>query len=187
MGARGAVWSLCAASSYDPKRRCNRAVENGTENSMDYIKLDEAECHEILRRVRFGRLGCARDNQPYVIPIHFAFDGDSIYGFASLGQKIDWMRANPLVCLEVDEIVDFNVWSSVVVFGSYEELTDAPECEEARRRATMLLESRGKWLEPAYAATRVRDDVAAPSYLVYRIRVDEMNGRRARPGAWAVP
>ena len=37
----------------------------------------------------------ARD-QPYIVPIYFSYDGKHLYGVTTLGQKIEWMRSNPL-------------------------------------------------------------------------------------------
>ena len=39
-----------------------------------------------------------------------------------------FLRANPLACIEVDEITNFEVWTSVVVSGRYVELTKTVEC-----------------------------------------------------------
>ena len=50
------------------------------------------ECSSALKETRLGRLACAQDNQPYIVPINFAFDGTYIYGFTTLGQKIEWTR-----------------------------------------------------------------------------------------------
>jgi uncharacterized protein len=37
-------------------------------------ELTPTECAEILRRTNLGRLACAKDGQPYVVPVHFSFD-----------------------------------------------------------------------------------------------------------------
>ena len=68
------------------------------------------------------------------VPIHVDLDGECLYGYATLGQKIVWMRENPLVCLEVDELTAHGQWASVVVFGRYEELPPTPEFEGSRDR-----------------------------------------------------
>ena len=60
-------------------------------------EMAEVECRSALERANISRLGCALDNQPYVVPINVAFDGHFLYGFTTLGQKIEWMRSNPLV------------------------------------------------------------------------------------------
>jgi hypothetical protein len=83
--------------------------------------MSQQECHEFLTRLSFGRLASARDNQPYVVPIYFAFEPNRLYGFATMGQKIEWMRSNPLVCVEVDEVQSHIHWSSIVLQGRYED------------------------------------------------------------------
>lgn len=93
------------------------------------------ECCTALGQVNVGRLACAHEGQPYAIPINFAFDGTYLYGFTTLGQKVEWMRANPLLCLEVDKVISENEWMSIVVFGKYQELPDLPKYEHARKRA----------------------------------------------------
>jgi nitroimidazol reductase NimA-like FMN-containing flavoprotein (pyridoxamine 5'-phosphate oxidase superfamily) len=89
------------------------------------------ECVALLVRSTLFRLGCARDNQPYVIPISLAYDkaSASLYGFTTLGQKIQWMRTNPLVCVQADDIAAPDQWKSVVVNGRFEELPQTPPTE----------------------------------------------------------
>ena len=77
---------------------------------------------DLLKRTHVGRLGCAQGSQPYVVPISFAYHREFIYSFATIGKKIEWMRANPLVCVEADEIVSRHKWQTVVIFGRFQEL-----------------------------------------------------------------
>jgi nitroimidazol reductase NimA-like FMN-containing flavoprotein (pyridoxamine 5'-phosphate oxidase superfamily) len=86
--------------------------------------LNKQECGEVLKRLGFGRLSCASKNQPYVVPIYFAYEPNHIFGFSTVGQKIEWMRKNPRVCVEADEVIGQDNWTSVLVFGRYEELPD---------------------------------------------------------------
>src|SRR5262249_30077100 len=102
-------------------------------------EMTEEECRDVLQRVSFGRLACARDNRPYVVPIYFSYDRGRIYGFSTPGQKIEWMRANPLVCLEVDERTDRDRWVSVIVSGRFEELPDTPDYAAERAQADRAL------------------------------------------------
>jgi nitroimidazol reductase NimA-like FMN-containing flavoprotein (pyridoxamine 5'-phosphate oxidase superfamily) len=141
-------------------------------------ELTTDECLQVLRRNTLGRLACVKDAQPYIVPVSFNLDGDDIYSFATLGQKIHWMRANPLVCLEVDEVTDRRQWTTVLVFGSYEELTDSVQHAAAQRRAHELFAGRERWWEPATGKTRSREPHAA---VLYRITVHRLTGRRASP------
>ena len=149
---------------------------------MLILELTNEECVEMLTRLNFGRLGCSRGNQPYVVPFNFAYHERHLYSFATLGQKIEWMRTNPLVCVEADEIADRYHWTSVVVQGRYEELPDTPEWSAERQLAYALLQ-RPAWWEPAYAREThpVAVEQVVPMY--YRIHIDRVTGRRAKPGS----
>jgi uncharacterized protein len=92
---------------------------------MLITELTINECRAILKGTNLGRLSCVRYSQPYTVPIYFDFSDDYPYSFATLGKKIQWMRTNPRVCVEVDDILDQFNWTTVVVEGRYEELTSA--------------------------------------------------------------
>ena len=94
-------------------------------------ELTRDECAAVLQRATIARLASVRDDEPYVVPIHVAFDGYHLYGLSALGRKIEAMRVHPRVCVEVDEIQDPGSWTSVLVFGDYEELTRSDD-EAAR-------------------------------------------------------
>jgi nitroimidazol reductase NimA-like FMN-containing flavoprotein (pyridoxamine 5'-phosphate oxidase superfamily) len=65
-------------------------------------EMSREDCFAVIARTRLGRLACAREGQPYVVPLYFVHDRpasgeDYLYSFSATGQKIEWMRANPLV------------------------------------------------------------------------------------------
>lgn len=141
-------------------------------------ELSADQCAEILKRSELGHLACARHNQPYIVPIHFSYDAEErcLYAFSGAGQKIQWMRDNPKVCVEIEDIADKNNWTTVLVFGEYQELEDTPDEAGARRRAQELFQARPEWWYPAASRTDRREHHAM---VIYRIRVDRMSGRRA--------
>jgi uncharacterized protein len=147
---------------------------------MIVSEMSKEECRDLLARVDFGRLATSYRNQPYVVPIYFAYDErDHLYGFTTLGRKVEWMRSNPLVCVEVEDIVSHFRWSSVVVLGRYEELPDTPAYRAARLQAQVRLEKRALWWQTAYAAGQVRGESHPADALFYCIHIDEISGRRA--------
>jgi nitroimidazol reductase NimA-like FMN-containing flavoprotein (pyridoxamine 5'-phosphate oxidase superfamily) len=150
--------------------------------------LSREECLRVLARARLARLACAHENQPYVVPVYLAYDeaSECFYGFTTPGQKIEWMRANPLVCVEVDEIAAYDQWVSVIVSGRYEELPATPasnggrlrsserpqqvreaalaqstngseESDDQRERAWQVLQTHPMWEEPGCTAWAARD------------------------------
>lgn len=147
-------------------------------------EMTKDECRDALARANSGRLACARDNQPYVIPISFAYDGRHVYGFSTAGQKIDWMRSNPLVCLEIDERTSHDEWMSVIVSGRYQELPDTPEFAPDRAQAHQALQKHAMWWEyAAIPAAEWRRKSGSFAPVFYRIYIKKMTGRRATPAA----
>ena len=136
---------------------------------------------DLLARTHLGRLACAKGNQPYVVPVYFAYANEYLYGFSTIGQKIEWMRANPLVCVEAAEVVSPEQWVSVIVFGRYEELPDTPEWQSARRFAHTLLKRKAVWWEPAYAKTILHGTQRPLAPVFYRIHGVQITGHRATP------
>jgi uncharacterized protein len=108
-------------------------------------EMSGQECCDLLARLGVGRLACARDNRPYIVPVYFAYEPDRLYGFATFGQKIEWMRSNPQVCMEADEVRSHFDWQSVIVIGRYEEFPDTAEYKDSRTQARALLEKRFLW------------------------------------------
>ncbi len=79
---------------------------------------------DILRKNYIGRLAYVVRAKPYVVPITYYYDHDnkSVISYTSEGHKIESMRINPSVSLQVDEITSINRWRSVLVHGLFEEL-----------------------------------------------------------------
>lgn len=131
-------------------------------------------CIDLLKRTNIGRLACVKDLQPYVVPISFVFSANFIYGFSTIGQKVEWMRANPLVCLEVDEIVSRQNWRTVVIFGKYMELSN----QEDRTTAHDLLAKSANWWEPGYAKTVIDGKTRPMEPIYFSISIDKMTGHQ---------
>lgn len=145
-------------------------------------ELTAAECGEFLARAHLGHLACTRDNQPYIVPVFFDFDASEhcLYSFATAGQKIEWMRTNPKVCVEIEEIQDRFNWLTVLVFGRFEELDGSGPSQAGLRRAQSLFEQRSQWWQPAAGRTIGGPERTTPVF--YRIRIDTTTGRRvSRP------
>jgi len=140
-------------------------------------ELTKQESLEVLAHTHLGRLACARGMQPYVVPIHFAYQDNWLYGFSVLGQKIEWMRANPLVCVEADQMRR-ELSATVVVFGRYEELCDTPQFRSERAFAFNLLQHRAMWWEHG-SAKRTPGGTPATVPVFYRIKIEQITGRCA--------
>ena len=64
---------------------------------------DRAEIESIIRLARVCRLAMCDGDMPYIVPMCFGFDGDTLYFHcAPEGRKLDIIRRNPNVCFEFD-------------------------------------------------------------------------------------
>ena len=147
-------------------------------------ELTRQESLDVLASTQLGRLACAQGKQPYIVPLHFAYQNNWLYSFSMPGQKIDWMRANPLVCVEADHMRR-EQWSTVVVFGRYVELSDTAEMRSERALALELLQQRAEWWEPGSLRITQAGTPPAPVPIFYRINIMQITGRRGtvEPGA----
>jgi nitroimidazol reductase NimA-like FMN-containing flavoprotein (pyridoxamine 5'-phosphate oxidase superfamily) len=135
------------------------------------------EIESLLDRVRYGHLGCAQNNHPYVVPIHFAYDDRTIYIYTTEGKKSEMIDSNSEVCLQVEEVIDDENWSSVVVVGDAEKLTDADE----RQKAFAAITAANPNLTPALSFRWVDEWVREQkdTEVIYRIERKSITGRRA--------
>jgi len=142
-------------------------------------EIAENECRAVLARASMGRLGCSLDNQPYVVPIYFAYEPNYVYILSTFGQKIEWMRVNPRVCIEIDEITSQSQWVSVIANGCYQELPE-PQYAAEREHARKLLEKRYQWWLNALAERELKSSDGLTAPLFFCIHIDSMTGLCAR-------
>ena len=102
-------------------------------------QLASTEIDDFLRNQIVGRIGCTYQNEVYIIPMSYAYDGENVYCHSYEGKKMEMMRKNPKVCFQVDEMKDMGDWKSVIAWGDFEELTDEKEKNKALK---ILLERR---------------------------------------------
>ncbi len=112
-----------------------------------------------------------------MVPVYFVYEGEWIYVFSTFGKKIEWMRANPKVCVEIEEKVGESEWISVLVNGLYEELAE-PQFTQERAHARQLLAKKHHWWLNAMAERRVGSEDQQVEPLFFRIHVDSATGLR---------
>ncbi len=132
------------------------------------------EMRALLSRIGYGHLGCARDGRPYVVPIHYAYDGEFLYIFTTEGMKTSFIEANSEVCLQVEEVESAMHWQSVMVTGRAERLT----AQEDRESAMQLITRSNPTLTPAINRTQLDAWDRSNEVVLYRIRPAIIDGRK---------
>jgi uncharacterized protein len=135
--------------------------------------LSEKEIAALLERVGYAHLACCVDDRPYLVPVHYVYDDRFIYIYTTEGKKFDIIRANPNVCLQVEEVTDNHHWQSVIVEGIARELAAG-----ARDRAMKLILAANPTLTPALSVRWMDAWVRENIEVVYRITPHATSGRR---------
>ena len=136
--------------------------------------MSPAEMHALLRRESFGHLGCSREGRPYVVPMHYAYDGKELFFFTTEGMKTQFIGVNPQVCLQVEEVTDSSHWRSVMVIGRAERVTKGEE----NQRGMKLITERNPSLSPAISATQLDAIGREVDIALYRITPEIIDGRK---------
>ena len=142
---------------------------------------DRSRIDEIIAGCEVCRLGLARVDTPYVVPVSFAYDGESIFiHTAREGTKIEYFESNPLVCVEFEHDVrvvrndlDPCAWSfrfeSVIGYGRIVELTDPKEKTSGLQKILFHYSQREWPLRPSMM-TNTR---------VWKIPLETVTGKRS--------
>lgn len=145
--------------------------------------LSPAEMEKLLHMQMYGHLGCYAEGEPYIIPILYAYDRGTVYCHTYEGKKAEWIRTNPRVCFQVEEVKGLRSWESVMAWGRCEELTG----KEATRAIILLSEKVSALLDRGTDRITRRGNQQTHllrqdgrDVILYRIVLEKMTGRFER-------
>jgi len=98
-------------------------------------KLSTQESMTLLRDKSYvGRVAFVVDGEPFILPVNYLAEGDSVVFSTGKGTKLALLGAGAQVAFEVDNSRPFDHagWS-VVVHGTARDVTDPDEVERLRR------------------------------------------------------
>ena len=140
--------------------------------------LNTEQIQNILRSQSICRLACCNEGKPYVVPISYYYDGMHIYFETKTGKKVEIMRKNQNVCIQVDIINSMLHYQSVIAFGKYEELnmqeTDIYRSELYKNIFTLMSQTRIHLFEHASSAT---ETTITEKPIMARVVISEMTGK----------
>ncbi|NKK71015.1 pyridoxamine 5'-phosphate oxidase family protein [Rhizobium leguminosarum bv. viciae] len=145
--------------------------------SVTIKEMNADDCFAVLHHAKIGILACSHEDKPYLVPIYFACEERKIYAFSLEGKKIEWMRANPQVCVLVHENTSPGAWRSVIASGRFEELPDKDGSASERQHAWSVLQKKSGWWEPGAMIPEDRATATPHDPIFFRIWVQEISGR----------
>lgn len=150
-----------------PRRR------TGDNNMIEIEEMRTNEIEELLKTVGYGHLATARNNQPYVVPVHYAYDKPLIYVYTTEGKKSEIIKVNPQVCLQVEDVKSNQDWKSVIALGDAEQVSDPAE----RERALKLVAEVNPTLSPAVSIRWMDSWVRENIEVILKITPRMLTGR----------
>ncbi|TYB71515.1 flavin mononucleotide-binding protein [Bizionia gelidisalsuginis] len=89
--------------------------------------LKDTENLRLLADNYIGNLAYISQNKPFVVPITYFYNKEknAIIGYSAMGHKIRGMRENRDVSLLVTDVNSVSSWKSILVHGTYEELSNS--------------------------------------------------------------
>ncbi len=143
------------------------------ETMVQVEEMNEIDCQNLLQQISYGHLGLVKNNHPYVVPIHFAFENPHIYIFTTEGKKTEIIENNPEICLQLEQLTDEKHWQSVIVIGNAVKLTDVAE----KKRVMDLILDTNPNLTPALSIHWMDQWIRANIEIVYQINPISITGR----------
>tara|TARA_R110002167_G_scaffold125448_17_gene305630 strand:+ start:1488 stop:1940 length:453 start_codon:yes stop_codon:yes gene_type:complete len=143
--------------------------------------LTKEEGIDILDNNYIGHMAYVVGTSPFIVPITYYHDNasNSIISYSSEGHKIEAMRNNDLVTIEVDEISSVVDWQTVMVHGTFEELhgIDAKHMLHAFAQGVKNIILRKEGKEKHFISEFSSKLYSEGTPIVYRINIIEMIGK----------
>ncbi|HRH45777.1 MAG TPA: pyridoxamine 5'-phosphate oxidase family protein [Pyrinomonadaceae bacterium] len=134
-------------------------------------QLNNIEAGDLLEKGKFGHLACVLENgEPYLVPINYLYFEGAIYVHTLPGKKLEAMRLNGKVCLQVEKIKDDYRWQSVIVFGEFQELQETEE----KIKILQAFCQRFEHLTPVEAMNE--ENWSISGIVIFRINIKKITG-----------
>ena len=144
--------------------------------------LTTSAIERVLRNNYLGHLAYLWQGKPYLIPITYYFDpaDNTIISYTSDGHKINAMRNNNSVTVQVEEIQSMFNWESAMVHGTFEEL----EGSVAKQKLHVFTEGIKNTIKrKEHKEVEFINEFSSKLYsrgnpIVYQVKILEISGKR---------
>lgn len=145
---------------------------------------DQAQVQAIVEQGNLLRLAMCKDGQPYLVPMNYGYHQGHLYMHTGQkGLKMDFLAANPRVCFEISQNVEFVTnelpckwdmnYQCVVGFGRASIVEDQ---EEKITALSAIARSCGHGGDLEFPPEKVRQ------VAVIRVEIDDLTGKQNPAG-----
>lgn len=143
---------------------------------------DRESINAVIRGAQVCRIALAVNDEPYIVPLSFGYDGAAIYFHTALeGLKIDMMTVNPRVCFEFEKgvrLIDSGGltcnWSfsyeSVIGYGIVQELLEKQDKEFGLQQILAQYSGKMDWPFAEGQVEKTR---------VWKLVIESMSGKKS--------
>lgn len=143
---------------------------------LSIVELSREAGLRLLAEHHIGRIAFTFRDRVDIEPISYVYADGWIWARTSPGTKLTTVSHHPFVAFEIDDIVSPYDWRSVVVHGTIY-FIDPDRGDEDRA----LHDEAVRQLRSIDVSMFTPDDPAPHRQSLFRIYVDEVNARSARP------
>lgn len=144
---------------------------------------DKRIIEEILSTSEICRLGFIDNGRPYILPFNYGYqDGFIFIHCAKEGKKIDLIKKNNIVCIEIEQIAKIEryekackwgtTYRSVIGYGKVEIISDY---EQKRQGLDVIMKSNGANI--SHDLNYEKSEVDSMSIL--KVEITEMTGKQS--------
>lgn len=141
---------------------------------------DRSDIESIIHRSAVCRLALSVENRPYIVPLCFGYEGNTLYFHsAPEGKKLDILRENDDVCFEfdidveavrADDACDWGMkYRSIVGFGKASFIEDV----ESKRNALDIIMKQYSGGSFSYSIK------ALEKTTLFKVEIENMSGKQA--------
>ncbi len=132
---------------------------------------DQEAARTLFKEQKFGHLGCVLETgEPYVVPVNYLYQDDEIYIHCLPGQKLDALRANGKVCLQVEKIGKSCRWQSAIAFGEFQEI------KRTNKKIEILKEFSARFKDLTPVEAMIEEQWNLGGLVVFRLNIKRITG-----------
>ncbi len=139
-----------------------------------------SDLESVIRKSRVCRLGIQDKDMPYIVPVCFGYQENTLYFHSALeGRKIDLLKQNPRVCFELDILVKINPHDTACEWGmKYQSIIGRGVTlfiEEADEKKAALDIIMAQYSKKIYSYDRTLLEKTA----VFKVNIEQMTGKQS--------
>jgi nitroimidazol reductase NimA-like FMN-containing flavoprotein (pyridoxamine 5'-phosphate oxidase superfamily) len=140
--------------------------------------MDDEEVEELLSSQRICRMALNDVPQPYIIALDYLYlDGELYFHFADYGRKMDLIKKDPHVSIEIDDFcVGATTFSTITLMGQLEKEANSEQKKRAARALVDSVKARGgkKNVAARHGLKLLSiDTLSSPPSALYRLTVSD--------------